>query len=536
MVSILYDSDGKLERGLAEYCVLTEDISNEEKRKYGQFIEDQIESPTRELAAACEESIAKRRCALPVRLPGKASDLKKTAFSVFQRIYEKAATFPFDKIHTGRGKAAASCRETTVELVKGKLGYEWYATRPPELQNRAKTVLFNGWRVFEDDRIALYPGRPGLREIFDELDDRLEKEESLRLGEVFSRLLSPPYGFNVASAGLLIGVFVSPRLEMLGFVYRGTGVTPSNWINQAMPKNFFERARLEETELKKVETDEWKSLLFRWETEPTHAGRADFLIQAEKLEDRVPVSSEALSERSGNLKEKAAKSLDTLRNFKKLRRRLKMFRDDFSFFEDLNVSNEELEKRVAARIGEVEEEDEGEELAGEWRSPAEIYGAMLETLLEKRRSGQWTGAVLPSPERISAAGVGECGKMLAETGILPLYLVEEDSKRVESCRGEIRNRLSGLWFSEAWKEPDEIAKTGLVQCQELLSRTETVPDYATEEHRLRVGEMRSALMERLDKYKVAGLVVRFRQLSPDMQEQFLKIAVKEFKRSREAAA
>ena len=223
-------------------------------------------------------------------------------------------------------------------------------------------------------------------------------------------------------------------------------------------------------------------------------------------------------------------------DLKKLWSRLKMFRDDFSFFEDLNVSNEELEKRVAAIIGEVEEEDEGEELAGEWRSPSEIYGAMLETLREKRRkrSGQWTGAMVPSLEKISEADAGECMKMLSETEILPFYVVAEDAKKAESGRREIRNRLSELWFSEAGKGPDEIAQTGLVQCQELLSGTEADPDCATEEHRRRVVEMRSALMERLDKYKVAGLVARFRQLSPDMQEQFLKIAVKEFKRSREA--
>ena len=69
-------------------------------------------------------------------------------------------------------------------------------------------------------------------------------------------------------------------------------------------------------------------------------------------------------------------------DLKKLERRLKMFQEDFAFFESLDVSDAQLEKKIEERIEKVSCEEEKDEMAPEWRSAGEIYGCMLEALLE----------------------------------------------------------------------------------------------------------------------------------------------------------
>jgi hypothetical protein len=315
IVAILHDEDEKLRRGLAEYFVLTEKITEEEKGKFGFFINDHIESLTEELTIACKDLIKKRLYAVPVRLPKEPPDLKTTGFSVFETIYKKAVTFPFDKFQTSRGKAAKYCRDITVELFKGKLDYEWYASSSKEIQNRTKTVLTNAWSVFEDKKIALFPGHSGLKAIIEVFDAELKTQKSLNLGEMFKKLVMPPYGFNIASAGLVLGIFISPRLETIGFLYQGKSITPSVWLNKAMPKNFILPEHLKITDLQKIKTDEWRTLLFNWENEQTHSGRVAFLQQAEVLKERIPLSIETLYERFKNLKEKAERSFEALSSF-----------------------------------------------------------------------------------------------------------------------------------------------------------------------------------------------------------------------------
>lgn len=564
----------------------------------------------------------------------------------------------------------------------------------------------------------MFPKHKGLREIIEELDAELKTQKSLNLGRVFDMLAMPPYGFNTASAGLAIGLFLAPRIETIGILYEGNSVTPSVWVNSAILKNFVDPVQLKKTELKIVKTDEWRTLFFEWENEASHSGRVACLKKARTLMIRVPIASEALNERYKNLSEKAEHSLeaiaeldkfleqqdfffenqtrkedvqnltrtgsklvsrfrhmdteddlwnqkqieevskridkvrkavlvlfdrwlprqscisvnrvDSFRDYmikftgdnlkalgldelakkvethalntisdiqerqkvaysveaarafmaghrvtpktsvseltqwiedidnlkkalekakkirdvpeireclkkldqmkedcarqekehwdlhselmessflsieeietigdriretidifagqdpefedlKKLDRRLRMFLDDFSFFGGLNVSNGELEEKVAQRIEKVSEEDRQDEMAPEWRSAEEIYGAMLTALLEKRRgkSREWLNAIVPNSRELSKWEPEECRRILSETETLPFYIAEEDSGHVEKYRNAAIKRLSSLWLAQTVKKPADISAMPAEACKPFCRRPTTFPN------------------------------------------------------------
>jgi hypothetical protein len=219
-------------------------------------------------------------------------------------------------------------------------------------------------------------------------------------------------------------------------------------------------------------------------------------------------------------------------DLKKLEQRLNMFREDFMLFNDINLSNNELEKMVGQRIETVSQSDKKDGMLPEWRSPKEIYGSMLNVLMEKRkaRSSEWVNTIFPSSDEISRMSAEQCHRIFSETERLPVYITVEDSQQVEISRQDLLLRLSSLWICENFRNPEDIAEMGAEECQNLLSKLNAVPDYVISEDRYKVSEMQKALERRLDELEVKGLLARYRQLSFNLQKEFLKIAVEEFKK------
>jgi hypothetical protein len=358
-IVILHDGDDTIRRGLSEYSVLTEGLSEEERGTYRHFIEDQADHLARELTAACEERIRERQYVVPFHLSGESRRLQDTGFALFDAVYSEILPFPFDKFHTTKGASATDCREITTELFKGKLDFGWFTERPKRLRNRIEAVLVNAWQVFSEKKIALIPGHPGLAEIIGEFDNALKERNELNAGAMFQQLLAPPYGFNIASAGLVIGVFICPRQEMIALLYDGRSITPSNWITLAFEKNFLKADALKKTVIQYVrdeEWGEWKLLLAEWEAERTHSGRVHNLEKSEALLDRIPLSSEVLDLRRENLKEKAEKSGEALEQFEAF-----LDKRDFFYGKALDKRDVDSLSRVGYELVKHLEKMKGEE-------------------------------------------------------------------------------------------------------------------------------------------------------------------------------
>ncbi|RLC20991.1 MAG: hypothetical protein DRI57_03445 [Deltaproteobacteria bacterium] len=322
LIVMLHDAEGKLRQALSEYRVLNNDLSDEDKQRYTNFIKDHFVQLSEELKLLCEKMIQARMYVYPKAFKLESARLKKITLRLFEETYPKIVPFPFDGFSTARGNAAKDSREITVELFKGTLNDDWISSRKSKTQNRAVLVLRRSWGALGDDgEISWLPSNSRLLEIISFLEQSLKDEGELNLGSVFDMLIMPPYGCNKASAGLIIGVFLAPRKDAVGFLFNGEKTTPSVWMGKAFSGNYLKHKTLEATCIQYISesgTREWQDLLARWDMEETHSGRVSYMGQADALNKRIPISAGILHERFDRLNEDAKRSLaelSSLNNF-----------------------------------------------------------------------------------------------------------------------------------------------------------------------------------------------------------------------------
>ena len=301
-VALLHDQMDALGRMLAEQWILSDGLTDEEKRTYKNFIDDQQYRVTQEIRDEFVALIQKGDCIFPRNFRPESTQIEKVCLSLFETLYPRITPFAFDGFGTVRGDAAKDCREMTVELFKGNVNDEWISNRGPKLQNRAKNVLIRTWRALnETGKIGYYPQEPNLKEIVEIFEKRLEETQQLNLGQMARELIAPPYGFNIASAGLLMGIFISPRAASLALSWKGENIAWSVWLNHTFTKTFLDLRALDGTDIEQVDTNEWQGLLERWTAETEHEKCVAFMQEAEELNRRVPLSSDLLFERLKNL-------------------------------------------------------------------------------------------------------------------------------------------------------------------------------------------------------------------------------------------
>jgi hypothetical protein len=322
LIVLMQDEDGGLGRALSELFVLSTSLAEEDKQRFGHFIENHKLQLQDELQRLQEELTKKRLYILPPGFDGECTRLQPMTRSLFEWAYPKAVPFPFDGLKTARGNGPKDCREIAAELFKGTLNFNWISSRPAVTQNRARSLLQSGplsWGVLDQKGDpTLYPSHKGIREIIVWLDSKLKEEKRLRLGDVFASLTAPPYGFNIASAAILMAAFVAPRQDSIAFMLGGQETTPASWVGKALSANFLDLAVLNASELRYVlpsEAGEWVDLLSRWDLETAHERCVEYMDEADSLRERIPLPSGALYERWKRLQEKAESSLKILENY-----------------------------------------------------------------------------------------------------------------------------------------------------------------------------------------------------------------------------
>jgi hypothetical protein len=311
-----------------------------------------------------DELIKQRHYVVPDGYEIENARLNVMTYGLFDWAYPKVVPFFFDGFETAKGNAAKDCREIVAELFKGTLNYDWITSRPPQPQNRARSILLGGataWGVLGDDgEPARYPTHRGVREIIADLDNKLRDEGKLNLGTIMGMLVSPPYGFNIASAGILMGSFVAPRRDSIAFKFRGLDLAPANWIKMALSSNFLDLSVLNESELLYIPDpvkSEWDDLLSLWDQEAAHVRCVEFMDEADSLKDRVPLPAGELYQWWKRLHEKAEESLRAIDRFDRLIEEQEKFFD--ISYEKQKVENlSRVGKTLIERYRQMEREEE----------------------------------------------------------------------------------------------------------------------------------------------------------------------------------
>ncbi len=298
-VLLLHDMDGSFGKKIAEYWVLQEQMNDEETQKYANFILDRKNTIEQEMQNKFSELERARHILFATEKPIKDSRIKNMLTELFDVIYHKRIPFPFDGFHTARGNAAKDCQVFTKELFLGNLDKDWISARSTQQRNRAFVVFDQSWQIINDDgSIRLKPANKAMRDIVELLETKLEgKDDSgfhkpMNMGETMRLLCAPPYGCNIASAGLLLALFVGRRKNTLNLLKNNQVIGFENWLRDSMPGSFLDMSVLDITDIVKISQDsisEWEKLLDDWGIETFLLAKVDFLIKAKKLEKRVPV-------------------------------------------------------------------------------------------------------------------------------------------------------------------------------------------------------------------------------------------------------
>ncbi len=318
LIIFLQDCENKISRILAEYSVLSGPISPDEEQKFSHFINDHKSKSLEELKQACDNLLKEREYIGVAGLTIEKTRLTRAGDSIFRQVYPEIVPFPFDGFTTTRGNAVAvkDCRLITAELLKGTLNHEWIATQEPRAQNRAKNLLRTWESLGEDGEIRLHPRHQGIRKVIISLEEKLEVEKILNVGTLLQDLMAPPLGFNIASAGLVLGIFLSPRKDVAVLALDEEDIALGTWIGKAFTGNFLDLKILKRTIVRYVsgsETGAWQKLLSQWDLAGSYTGKVSFMEKAQQLRDRMPLPPGELYERYLRLEEQTHKALKKLR-------------------------------------------------------------------------------------------------------------------------------------------------------------------------------------------------------------------------------
>lgn len=315
-IVLLHDIENRISKSLAEYSALSGPISTEDEQKFSHFINDHKNKSLEELKQACEDLKKQRQFIVTNGLTIENARLNKVGYSIFKQIYPNVLQFPFDGFGTAKGQAVKDCRLITTELLKGTLNHEWIVTQESKVQNRTKHLLSIWDSMGDNGEIMLHPRHQGLRQIIINLELKLERDKLLNIGTLIGDLIAPPYGFNIASAGLVLGIFLSSRKNTTVLLLDDQEISPGQWIGSAFVGFFLNFTILDKSSIRymsETETGEWQKLLSHWDFEQSYVAKVAFMSSAKQLRDRVPLPSGELHERFLRLEEQTEKAIKVLR-------------------------------------------------------------------------------------------------------------------------------------------------------------------------------------------------------------------------------
>lgn len=309
LVVLICDPEGKLGQALAELEILRDSLTPEERSRFGHLVDAQIEKNQKIADSAVQEGIKERRYVTCLDEGLEPMRLSKAGTELLERIYSKPVPFNFDGFTTARGNAADSCEQLTSDLLAGVLDHDALISKPPKVKNRGLEVLERQWGVFTAaGKISKRPQHSVVREITKRWDAQLrDLTSSLNVGEIIRTVCRPPYGANIASAGMLFGVFVAARSSNVSVILNGQPTSVSYLLNSGVfSKRFLDLGKLDAAVLvpSGEASTQWEELLDEWEAAATGAAELNHLNSFYALKARVPLPQDLLY-RAERLKEKA---------------------------------------------------------------------------------------------------------------------------------------------------------------------------------------------------------------------------------------
>lgn len=291
IVSIINDT-GEISRILCELDAICK-MSSQELDLYGKIANLYSGKRQETLKELIRHSLLERKVVTSFSTEDQPMRMMQLGSYVFDKIYPKIIPFPFDGYKSYRASAAKDCMTFTRSLLaKDVFTFDVIQAMNQQQRNRANTVLKSSWVIFnKDGSIAAIPAQPNVRSIVKGWESLLFGNKELNCGEALEMACAPPYGANIASAGLLFSVFIQTRQNIVTVVHNEERVDFSIIIDDLFDGSVLLYKFLEQITLFKNEESgsEWEQLLTDWSNAASYTQRVEFSEEADNLKKRLPI-------------------------------------------------------------------------------------------------------------------------------------------------------------------------------------------------------------------------------------------------------
>lgn len=313
LIFIQDDPDHNLSKSLVDIDILSR-LTADEKAKFGQLISSYEQKQRRVLDDLIRQALMARHYVTPFEevVPNRLAMME---LQLFEAAYPKVLAFPFDGYATPRGNAAKDCAEFTRRLISSDLSYSDTQTMGVAQKNRAQAVLNAAWRVFSksDGSVVQKPGNPVVKSIMAEWEKRLSLQDGLNCADAIRIACTAPYGANIASAGLLWGVFVQAFQKVIQAQFEDVPVSLETIATSTFSGNSLDLMYLKGITLYRMtgENGAWDQLLSDWAACVTYHEQSEFIEKIETLESSLPMPP-ALRHQIALCKSEAKKAFETI--------------------------------------------------------------------------------------------------------------------------------------------------------------------------------------------------------------------------------
>lgn len=298
-VALLHDSDDRLAESLQRWWVLERGLTEAEKERYRRFVTVEAERVVGLANEAKTRALSERLyevAGFDVPPPGR---LTQVGAAIFAQVYPQVVTFPFDGFTTSNsGAAKKNCLEITRALIGGEVSDEWIQSRVTQLRNRATQVLVQAWGALNrDGNLSYEPENLDVAAVLKAMDQWHLDDPSRSLEVSRRALIAAPFGFNVASAALVLGLFFARRRPRRRLLLDGKPCPNARWIGEAIKASDFDVRVLSRTTIAFIAEDthaRWEHLLENWRRAERHLKRIEYLQQADLLASDGGVPDEFL--------------------------------------------------------------------------------------------------------------------------------------------------------------------------------------------------------------------------------------------------
>lgn len=285
---LLYDENGELGQLFSELDILN-NLSADEKSKYTNLIPIHREKILSNIKAKSASLIKNRDYVSTIKnqdaddnIPLRLADI---ASMIFEEIYTASIPFPFDGFNTAKGNANQTCATFVRDLLHDNMSRNTLMSRPAIEKNRGLKLFDESWQVLDNSGVSSVPKCLVLKKIFKQWDTQI-KIEPLQAQVLLEELLLPPHGANIASALLVLAVYLSARNSQIFIQDSNRGLTVKEWASYEFQARTLPTPQWGNMLFVPVGdvSEEWQSLLDEWASAEIFSDICSLYQQAQELQ------------------------------------------------------------------------------------------------------------------------------------------------------------------------------------------------------------------------------------------------------------